>query len=82
MKKTEWHDARIEKPKTYEGVSDLMFVLTSNGLGTLAIWDACKGLWYDPETEETFGDVLWWFDFPLPERYRFADFYYRYGEDA
>ena len=80
MKKTEWHDARVEKPKTYnDGLSDLVLCLTDDGLVIVAEWNGTW--WYDPERDETFGNVVWWFDFPVPSGFKFSDLYERRAKE-
>ena len=73
---TEWRDARVEKPKVYDdGFSDVMLVLTSDGLATVAMWNG--SWWYDPERDETFGNVIWWFEFVLPSTFKYSGIYHR-----
>ena len=64
MKKTEWHDARVERPTVY-----------NDGLAIVAEWNGTW--WYDPERDETFGNVVWWFDFCVPSGFKFSDLYER-----
>lgn len=67
-----WHDAKIEKPDSFDPVT----VLTSDGLMLIAQWDYKKGYWYDRNTDETFGNVAWWGDYKLPATWNISDDYY------
>lgn len=80
--KNEWEDYRTTKPKTVDGVSALMLCGLTDGRICTAIWDANTGLWYDPDKLETFGNVVSWWDFPLPPNFKLSEIYDRRLEDC
>ena len=77
MKTTEWRVNKIEKPKAFNGLSDPMLCLLSDGRPCVASWNEKRGFWQDLETGDTFGDVIWWFDFVLPHGYKLSEIYYK-----
>ena len=67
-----WHDAKIDKPTTYDPV----LVLTSGGYIAIASWNDKKNEWYELASDETYTDVVWWSDFKLPKSWDMSDDYY------
>lgn len=81
MNKTDWVDARVNKPRTdFTGVSDPVLVLTTDGVCRIAVWDEHIKRWYDPEIDEDFNNVESFYDFSVPHGWKFADFYYKRHE--
>lgn len=69
-----WHDAKIEKPTTFDPVLGL----TSNGYIVIVQYDSTKniGQWFELANSETYDDVVWWSDFKLPSTWEMSDTYY------
>ena len=73
----DWLDAKVNKPSTdWTGLSDPCLVLTSNGYALVALYNSNSGYWYDPETEDTFGNVDYYTPLKVPHGWSFNDIYY------
>jgi len=68
------HDAKIDKPKTFDPVLGF----TSDGYIVVVQYDDTKtiGQWYEHATGETYDNVVWWSDFKLPKSWEMSDSYY------
>ena len=55
-----WHDAKVEKPFIREKFSELVLIVTSDGVPAVAQYG--KDGWWHSEGDETFGNVDQWFD--------------------
>ena len=76
MSSTIWRDFKVEKPKVdIEGRSALMLVTTTDVHCVVATYFADRGMWFDHETKELFGNVERWFDFPLYPGFRLSEDY-------
>lgn len=71
MNRSEWQDAKIDKPKSIDPV----LVHTSDGFDYVAQWDGYT--WFDANTKEDLVRVEKFFDYLLPTGAKISDFYYQ-----
>jgi hypothetical protein len=74
-----YHDNRIEKPKTKQGISDPVNVFLDDGRIYVAYWSEKDHYWHDTDGE-TFGNVEWWSEIVLPKTW--ACDWSRYGDEV
>ena len=70
MKRTDWQDARIDKPTCIDPV----LVCTSDGFNYVAQYDGYK--WWDANTGDEVSGVEYFFDYHLPAGWKITDNYY------
>lgn len=70
-----WKDYKTEKPVTFDGLSALMLVETSDGRVITAVYVLNRDMWYSHESQEFFGDVVAWWDFPLSTGFKLSPIY-------
>lgn len=70
-----WNDYRVEKPKTVDGISALMLVACSDGRVITAVYVSARDMWFSHESREYFGDVVAWWDFPVPTGFKLSPIY-------
>lgn len=73
------HDAKIEKPKTENGISDPIVAFTSKNMVVIAWWDERSKCWWNLESDsfgirrEWFGDVLYWSEIKFPQGWNYDE---------
>lgn len=70
MKRTDFQDARVDKPRCINPV----LVCTSDGHNYVAQWDGHK--WWDSNTREQIDGVEYFYDYFLPAGWKITDDYY------
>lgn len=73
------HDPKVETPIVYDKFSELVVVLTTDGVPVFAQYG--KDGWWHGEGDNTFGNVKWWYDgFVFPHDYHID--YSRFGGEV